>query len=231
METNAFGQNCGTYLPNYKTAKIPTNEILNGQYCSLLPICVDNHKKALFEALCLSNNNSSWTYLPYGPFLNSHDFEAWLSKETTSSDPFFYIIKEHNSKKILGLFSLMRIVPLHGVIEIGHVHFSDQLKKSRAATEAIYILLKESFDKLGYRRVEWKCHSLNEASKKAALRLGFSYEGRFRQDRVFKNYNRDTDWFSIIDSEWPALRTRFELWLNINNFDREGRQIKSLRQF
>src|SRR5262249_23531809 len=128
----------------------------------------------------------------------------------------------------IGKASYLRINPLHGVIEIGHLHFSKFLKRTAAATEAIYLMIQHLFDELGYRRCEWKCNALNQASRKAALRFGFKFEGIFRQNYVLKSHNRDTAWFSIIDNEWPQLKEKFQKWLDPNNFDCNGKQIIKL---
>jgi RimJ/RimL family protein N-acetyltransferase len=138
-----------------------------------------------------------------------------------------YAISNNNNLPI-GIAGYLRINPEHGVIEVGHLHYSKLLQKTPAATEVMYLMMRYIFDDLGYRRYEWKCNSLNEASKNAALRLGFKFEGIFRQSNVFKKYNRDTAWFSIIDSEWIAIKERFHRWLDPNNFDAKGKQIISL---
>lgn len=230
MNKNIFDQTLGTPVPNWQSAKRPSTSILQGSYCKLEPFSFSKHTHLLFDALCTHNEDASWTYLPYGPFASFKDFEDWLRSNACGSDPFFYAIIDSQTNTRVGLISYMRINPDHGVIEIAHVHFSDSLKKSRAGTEAVYLMLKEAFDKLGYRRCEWKCNSLNAKSKASALRFGFSYEGCFRQDRIFKGYNRHTDWFSIIDREWSSIRTRLDGWLNPLNFDEDGRQKKSLER-
>lgn len=226
--TNAFNQKVGYPIPDWHKAQRPASKNLTGSYCVLEPLDPLKHAKSLYESLCLSNEDSSWTYLPYGPFLSLVDFERWLKQEALGADSLFYAILDAKTTLPVGLISYFRIKPDHGVIEIAHVHFSPKLKRSTAATEAVYLMLREAFENLGYRRCEWKCNALNEGSKKAAVRLGFTHEGLFRQDRIFKGNNRDTDWYSIIDSEWEALRARLEQWLEPANFNADGHQKTSL---
>ena len=146
-------------------------------------------------------------------------------------DPLFYTIMETKTDSPLGLASYLRITPEHGVMEVGHLHFSKLLKKTPAATEAMFLMMQRAFDELKYRRYEWKCDSLNKPSIEAAKRLGFSFEGLFRQDKVIKGRNRNTSWFSIIDAEWPMLKKRFQAWLQKENFDESGEQIRRLSEF
>jgi RimJ/RimL family protein N-acetyltransferase len=229
INKNEFNQAVGNLVENWSKAKRPEHAKLEGQYCSLEFIDLDKHANKLLTNLSFKNPGESWTYLPYGPFFNHQEFSTWISATHSEKDTELYVIlnKEHDP---VGVAGYSRINPEHGVIEIGHLHFSKFLQKTPAATEAIYLLLKYAFEKLGYRRCEWKCNSLNEASKKAALRLGFIFEGIFRQTNIFKNRNRDTAWFSIIDSEWPMLKEKFSKWLDESNFDSNGNQKKSLRE-
>ena len=165
---------------------------------------------------------------PTARFRTRAAFAAWLAERARSDDPLFFAIIEQASGKASGMASYLNIVPDMGCIEIGHIWFAPPLQKTRAATEAIFLMMRHVFDDLGYRRLEWKCNALNEASMRAARRFGFTYEGTFRQHMVVKGRNRDTAWFSLLDREWPAVRAAFERWLAPENFDAEGRQRMSL---
>jgi RimJ/RimL family protein N-acetyltransferase len=190
---------------------------------------IERHAKDLYQADCLDESGSTWTYLPYGPFDSLSSYQTWLTESCQGDDPMFFAIVDRSTGKPSGVASYLRILPESGSIEVGHVHFSLLLQRSRVATEAMYLMMKHAFD-LGYRRYEWKCDSLNEPSRNAATRLGFSFEGIFRQATVYKGRNRDTAWYSIIDSEWPRLNEAFKKWLLPDNFDNDGRQIASLRE-
>jgi len=169
-----------------------------------------------------------WTYMPYGPFESEGQYLNWVESVTGQADPLFYAVVDAASEAATGVASYLRIQPEMGVIEVGHIAWSPILQQTRAATEAMYLLMKHVFDGLGFRRYEWKCDALNAASRRAAARLGFSFEGIVRQATVYKGRNRDTAWYSVIDTEWPAIRTEFESWLAPANFDSEGRQQESL---
>jgi RimJ/RimL family protein N-acetyltransferase len=190
---------------------------------------IERHAKDLYHADCLDESGSTWTYLPYGPFDSLSSYQTWLTESCQGDDPMFFAIVDRSTGNPSGVASYLRILPESGSIEVGHVHFSLLLQRSRVATEAMYLMMKHAFD-LGYRRYEWKCDSLNEPSRNAATRLGFSFEGIFRQATVYKGRNRDTAWYSIIDSEWPRLNEAFKKWLLPDNFDNDGRQIASLRE-
>jgi len=168
-----------------------------------------------------------WTYLFSGPFATEAAYHQWLAAREHSEDPLFFAVVDGATGRATGLASYLRIDPPHGVIEVGHIAFSPPLQRTPAATEAMHLMMKNVFD-LGYRRYEWKCDSLNAPSRRAAERLGFRFEGIFRQAVVYKGRNRDTAWYSIIDAEWPALKTAFERWLDPANFDAGGRQQSSL---
>lgn len=200
---------------------------MQGRFCHLEPLDIFKHAEQLFAANALDLQGSNWTYLPYGPFEFFADYRAWLDEQSRSSDPLFFAIVDPATGEAIGLASYLRITPSSGSIEVGHLHFSPKLQRTPAATEAMYLMMRHAFE-LGYRRYEWKCDSLNEASRKAALRLGLSFEGIFRQATVRKGRNRDTAWYAAIDKEWPALREAFEQWLTPSNFDAEGRQRVSL---
>jgi RimJ/RimL family protein N-acetyltransferase len=165
----------------------------------------------------------NWTYLPYGPFSGESDYRRWLTTTCFGTDPLFYVIIDVSSGRAVGVAAYMRIEPQIGSIEVGHVHFSPLLQRVRGATEAMYLMMKCVFG-LGYRRYEWKCDALNAPSRAAAQRLGFSFEGVFRQATVYKGRNRDTAWYAAIDEDWPALARAFETWLDPANFDDAGHQ-------
>ena len=169
----------------------------------------------------------NWTYLPYGPFDRSKIIASG-STGVAGDDPLFHAIIERRSGRAVGVASYMRIDPAAGVIEVGGINYAPPLQRTPAATEAMYLMMRRVFDELGYRRYEWKCDALNAPSRAAAQRLGFQYEGMFRQATVYKARNRDTCWFSILDSEWPALKSAFERWLDPANFDAMGRQRQNL---
>lgn len=229
IEKNQFGQNLGTSIIDWASRAYPSASVKSGLFCSVEPLDVEIHGAVLFEALCV-NNDASWTYLPLNNFNSYSAFKAWLIFETAKRDQRFYAIVDKTSGSAVGMCALLRINPEHGVAEIGCINYAPSLKKTPAATEAMYLMMKEVFDELGYRRYEWKCNNLNQASKNAALRLGFVFEGIFRQHNVFKHRNRDTAWFSIIDSEWPAIKQRLQRWLSSENFDVNGQQLKKLSQ-
>ena len=194
----------------------------------LEPVDPARHANDLF--LASEGAAALWDYLAYGPFENQRVFTEWLKERAASDDPLFYAVIDRASRQARGMASLMRIVPEHGVIEIGHIWFAPALQRTRQATEAIYLLARHAFDDLGYRRFEWKCDALNLPSRRAAERFGFVFEGVFRQHMVVKGRNRDTAWFSIVDGEWPGVRAAFEAWLSPDNFDDEGQQRRSLSE-
>lgn len=168
-----------------------------------------------------------WLYLPYGPFDSLQSYREWMVSFCNDSDPLFYAILDSKTTNALGVASYLRIDTNNGVIEVGHLAYSPLLQRTRTATEAMYLMMQHAFE-LGYRRYEWKCNSLNMPSRAAAERLGFTFEGIFRQAAVIKGRNRDTAWYSIIDKEWPALKQAFETWLADDNFDADGRQKVAL---
>ena len=183
---------------------------------------------ALHAAYSEDAEGRNWTYLPYGPFPSAQEYAAVVQSVQAGEDPVFHAIVELPSQRPVGVASYLRIDPAMGVIEVGHLSYAPALQRHAAATEAMYLMMRRVFDELGYRRYEWKCDSLNAPSRRAAERLGFRFEGIFRQAVVVKGRNRDTAWYSILDSEWPALRRAFERWLDPANFDAAGRQRASL---
>jgi RimJ/RimL family protein N-acetyltransferase len=187
------------------------------------------HSSQLFAAFHRAPNDDDWDYLPYGPFESQPAFDAWLTDVAIKTDPLFHAIIDLKTNTTTGLASLMRIDPANGVIEVGHIHFSPMLKHTTAATEALTLLMRRVFDELGYRRLEWKCNAQNQKSRNAAVRLGFTYEGTFRQAAVVKGRNRDTAWYSMLDGEWPTIKAAHSAWLDPTNFDANGAQYQSLR--
>lgn len=228
-QKNQFGQLLGNLVEDWSPRQKP-KAIIQGRYCMLETIEINKHAAKLFNVLSIDNQGESWTYLPYGPFDNLNEFTEWLQITTLENDTLLYAILDSKTKEPVGVSGFLRINQEHGVIEIGHIHFSKLLKQTSLATEAIYLMLRYAFDELGYRRCEWKCNDLNEPSRRAAQRFGFTFEGVFRQNYVLKNRNRDTAWFSIIDREWPGLKEKFEKWLNPTNFDASDKQILRLNE-
>jgi RimJ/RimL family protein N-acetyltransferase len=201
---------------------------MHGRYCRVEPLSAVRHAAELHAANSLDRDGRMWTYLFSGPFATLEEYTAWLEARENSTDPLFFAIVDGASGKATGIASYLRIDTTHGVIEVGHLAFSPLLQRTRAATEAMYLMMKQAFD-LGYRRYEWKCDALNATSRRAAARLGFTFEGIFRQAVVYKGRSRDTAWFSVIDSEWPARGASFVAWLDPANFDEDGRQRRPLR--
>lgn len=185
------------------------------------------HRDPLYASLHAEGDAELWSYLPYGPF-SKPDWEIWFEENAATDDPLFFAILDESGTPA-GQASYLRIYPSMGSIEIGHIALGPALQRTPAATEAIFLMARHAFDGLGYRRLEWKTDSNNSRSRRAAERFGFTFEGIFRQHMVIKGRNRDTAWFSIIDSEWPHVRAAFEAWLDPRNFDSEGRQLRSLR--
>jgi RimJ/RimL family protein N-acetyltransferase len=196
-----------------------------GRYVELERLNGAKHAEALHRANRVSD--AIWNFLPYGPFGRGEDYLAWVEEMAAKTDPFFYAIRDRETGQWGGVASYLRITPEMGTIEVGHINFSPALQRTRAATEAMFHMMHWVFE-AGYRRYEWKCNALNKGSRRAAERLGFSYEGIFRQAAVVKGRNRDTAWFACIDKEWPALRAAYEAWLDPSNFDAEGRQRQAL---
>ncbi len=226
---NRLGQPLGDPLPDWVSPPHPSREPMEGRLCRLEPLGPEQHAEPLFEVNALDADGRSWTYLPYGPFDSLDAYRAWMDAVSEASDPLFFAICRRSDGKPLGVASYLRIAPGSGSIEVGHIHYSPRLKCTPVATEAMYLMMQRAFE-LGYRRYEWKCDTLNAASRAAAQRLGFSFEGVFRQATVYKGRNRDTAWYAVIDADWPALRQAFVRWLDPANFDEHGRQRVSLSQ-
>ncbi|ENF7815210.1 GNAT family N-acetyltransferase [Enterobacter soli] len=227
---NQFGQPIGEELVDWQPRQHPDRVGLNGRYCRLEPLRVE-HAGALFAAYQQAEDTRSWTWLLREPDTTIAEYSQWIASVCELSDPIHFAVIDNQTQLPVGSLALMRIDPKNGVVEVGHVHFSPLMSRSPLSTEAQYLLMRYVFDELGYRRYEWKCNSLNEPSRRAALRLGFQYEGRFRQALVVKGHNRDTDWFSILDKEWQALECAFQNWLATDNFTADGKQIRSLESW
>ena len=217
------------YFIDFKKAKLPTKQRLVGKYSILEPIDVKKHAEDLYKNYSEDKKNLIWTYLPYGPFKNINLFKKWLRSFCLNNDPFFYVIYSKGHKTFCGMASYLRITPEHGNIEVGHINYSPLLQHTTEGTEAMYLMMKNAFDKLGNRRYEWKCNNLNLDSKKAAGRLGFKFEGIFRQSFIVKKRNRDTAWFSIIDKEWRKYRKKYKKHLKSSNFNNELVQKRKLK--
>ncbi len=183
--------------------------------------------ETLFRAVHGPERDALWLYLPVGPFADISGFRSWFEQRIASADPYFYALRDPATGQALGLASLMRIDPAHRVIEVGNILYAPALQRSVAATEAMYLLARYAFE-LGYRRYEWKCNAHNLPSRRAAERLGFVFEGIFRQHMIVKGRSRDTAWFSILDRDWQALQRGFESWLDPENFDAQGHQRSGL---
>ena len=209
---------------------MPAREPMVGVYCRLEPLDAARHGAELYRAFSRAPDGNDWTYTFAGPFADERAYIAYAQQIQGLDDPQHFAVIDLVSGRAVGTLAAMRIDCANGVIEVGSVFYSPQLKRTAAATEAQYLLMQRAFEQLGYRRYEWKCDSLNAPSRAAALRLGFQFEGIFRQAVVYKGRNRDTAWFSIIDTEWPAVRAGMQQWLLPSNFDAQGRQIKRLAE-
>jgi RimJ/RimL family protein N-acetyltransferase len=209
----------------------PQREELPGRYVILRPLDADRDAESLFEVSHPpAGDPGIWTYLFDGPYRDLYELRAALGDAERSEDPLFFAVVPVTAGRASGVASYLRMVPEFGVIEIGHIWFGPPLQRTPAATEAIYLLARHVFDDLGYRRLEWKCNALNAASRRAAERFGFTFEGIFRAHMVVKGRNRDTAWYAIVDQDWPAIRDSFERWLAPENFDPQGRQRVRLAQ-
>lgn len=228
---NEHGQRIGLPVPDWAGAKAPVREAIEGRHCRLEPLDAARHAAPLFHAYAADPKGANWTWLPYGPFPTLEAYRDWLREKQASSEELFFAIVDPASGSPVGVAAWLRIAPTAGSIEIGHLSFSPALQRTIASTEAMFLMMKRVFDDWGYRRYEWKCDRLNAPSRATATRLGFRYEGVFRNCLVVKGRNRDTAWLSILDDEWPALRAAFEAWLAPSNFDAAGRQHRRLASF
>ena len=199
---------------------------LEGRYCRIEDLDAIRHGADLWQAL--RQDNSLWTYMSYGPFSGERDFDEWLDERTALLDPFSYAVTDSDIGVAAGIVTLMDIRPAMRAIEVGSIVFGPALQRTRAGTEAHYLMARYVFEDLGYRRYEWKCNALNIPSRRAASRLGFTFEGIFRQHMIVKGHNRDTAWYSMLDDEWPARKAALEEWLAPENFDENGSQRRRL---
>jgi RimJ/RimL family protein N-acetyltransferase len=229
-EKNHLGQPVGLPVADWTPRPLPPSSAMQGRLVRVEPLDPDVHAADLFHANREDREGRNWTYLPYGPFENLADYRAWMAQSCLGADPLFHAIVRQDSGKALGVASYLRIDPKMGVIEVGHINYSPTLQGSAAATEVMFLMMARVFDELGYRRYEWKCNALNAASCRAAERLGFTFEGIFRQAVISKGRNRDTAWYSILDSEWPQAKAAFQAWLDPANFDAVGQQKRSLAE-
>ncbi|HET9404283.1 MAG TPA: GNAT family protein [Burkholderiales bacterium] len=220
---NELGQPVGAALPGWKGVERPPRAPMAGRYCRVEPLDIARHAQDLWQAGALDAAGRNWTYSAAGPFASFDAYRQWMESSCLGEDPLYHAIVDAATGKAAGVASYLRIDPKNGVIEVGHINYSPLLQRKRAATEAMYLMMKRVFE-LGYRRYEWKCDSLNAPSRAAAQRLGFSYEGIFRQALVYKGRTRDTAWFAMIDAEWPELERAFLRWLDPANFDAQGNQ-------
>jgi len=215
----------GTPVPDWVAPRRPDFDVLEGRYVRLESLDVEEHSTDLFRAN--SADDGIWDYLPYGPFPTLEPYRKWVEAHARQDDPRFYVLRDIQTGQCGGVTSYLRIIPKAGSIELGHINLSKELQGTRVATEAFFLMMNWAFN-AGYRRFEWKCDALNMGSRRAAQRLGLSFEGIFRQAVVVKGRNRDTAWFAAIDAEWPALKTAFETWLEPENFSTAGQQQQRL---
>ena len=213
----------GEIVKDLSPAVRPERDTLEGRFALVRPLDPLVHGDALYEGTHGQESAQLWRYLPDGPFPDRPAFDVFLKHASVSDDPLFFAIVEKSSGLAAGMAAYLRIDPIHKVIEVGHILFTPKLQRTVAATEAMFLMAQHVFD-LGFRRYEWKCNSMNEPSLRAARRLGFTFEGIFRQHMIVKGRNRDTAWFSMLDSEWPDRKAAFERWLDESNFYQNGRQ-------
>lgn len=230
-ELNALEQPVGAAVADWRGAKPPAREAIPGTRCRLELLLADHHAAALHVAYATEETGRNWTYLPYGPFDSVESYAEWIRAGEGKEDPLFFAIVDRATDLPVGVASFLRVFPDLGSIEVGHLSYSPLLQQTPLSTEAMYLMMRRVFEDWGYRRYEWKCHSLNAPSRAAAQRLGFRFEGIFRNSVVLKGRNRDTAWFSITDEEWPGIKAAFERWLAQENFDEAGRQRARLGEF
>lgn len=225
---NQFDQPIGPSLPDWTPRQAPPSTPMYGRYCRVEPIKAELHAEQLFDANSDDAEGRNFTYLFTSKPADFAEYREWAEKMSVSKDPMMHAIIDLGSARAVGVASLMRMDFNFGAIEVGNINFSPRLQRTRASTEAMFLMMRRAFDELGYRRYEWKCDSLNAPSRAAALRYGFTFEGIFRKAVIYKNRSRDTAWFSITDSEWPQIKSAFEHWLDPENFDAQGHQRDSL---
>ena len=216
---------------NWKGAPPPERVKLKGAHVTIVPLNAGDHTAPLYQLIKDPSEHFTYDYLPTGPFHTFAEFEDHMKECEINEEYLFFSILRNRDGMPVGTFSLLNFVPEHGTIEVGYIRFTKELRRTVGATEAIYLLSHYAMTTLGYRRYEWKCNNLNEPSKRAAERFGFTFEGIFRQHFVMKDRSRDSAWYSIIDSEWPAIDAAYLAWLDPANFDADGMQKKSLGEF
>ena len=224
---NALGQPIGAPVSGDFPRPAPPYTPMTGRFCAVAPLDINRHAPGLFRAFSQDTSGHNYTYLPYGPFKAERDFIAWARENCADADPMFHTVLDTDETP-LGMASYLRVEPAAGAVEVGHIHFSPLLQRKPQSTEAMFLMMQRVFDELGYRRYEWKCDALNAPSRRAAERLGFTFEGIFRQATHYKGRNRDTAWYSILDTEWPRIRDAFQAWLAPENFDGAGQQRQPL---
>jgi RimJ/RimL family protein N-acetyltransferase len=232
VNVNHLGQPIGETVAGWRPPSAPSRIVMSGRYCRLEPLDADRHGHELWQAHAADVDQRNWTYLMHGPYATGDEYMQWVAQASATDDPLFFAAIDRSSSRAAGVAAYLRIAPAAGSIEVGHINFSPLLQRTPAATEAMYLMMKQAFE-LGYRRYEWKCDALNAPSRAAAERLGLTFEGIFRQALVYKGRNRDTAWYAAIDKEWPMLKKAFEQWLAPENFDAAGRQrarLSHLRQ-
>ncbi|MGW5397401.1 GNAT family N-acetyltransferase [Streptomyces sp. NPDC003952] len=227
---NAYDQPIGEPVPGWSPRPRPAAVTLAGGRCRLEPLDADRHAAELHAAYVGGADQRDWTYMFTGPFESAEDYRRYAEDAAACADPRHYAVIDLSTGTATGTLALMRQDPDHGVVEVGNVMFSPVMKRRPVSTEAQFLAMEYVFDDLGYRRYEWKCDSLNAPSRKTAERLGFTFEGIFRQAVVYKGRNRDTAWYSVTDTEWPAVKQGFEAWLAPGNFDGQGVQRRSLAE-
>jgi RimJ/RimL family protein N-acetyltransferase len=225
--TNNLNQPIGLPVSDWTPPLFPGREPMHGRFCRLEALQPERHARELYEANSLDTEGRNWTYLSSGPFARFDDYLSWVTAASNMTDTVFYAIIDAATDRAVGVASYLRIDPANGVIEVGNLNFSPLLQRTPAATEAMFLMMEYVFSR-GYRRYEWKCDALNAPSRRAAERLGFVFEGIFRQAVMYKGRSRDTAWHSIIDTEWPNLQAAFQTWLAPSNFDADGNQKISL---
>ena len=228
---NELGQAIGRPVPDWSARERPSLADMVGRHCSLVKLEANLHTDELHRAFARNEDGSLWTYLPFGPFASRDKLREWIETISGCNDPVYYAVIDRQSGSAVGVASFMRIRPEQGTIEVGGIVFSPSLQRTAMSTEAMFMMMRHAFEDLGYRRYEWKCDALNAPSRRAAQRLGFHYEGTFRNAMVYKGRNRDTAWYAVVAEDWPALRPAFEQWLDPENFAADGGQIASLASF
>lgn len=226
--TNELGQAIGFPVPTWTERRKPPRAPMEGTRAVLEPLEPRKHGADLFAAFAEDKDGRDWTYMGYGPFVTAAAMSGWMQLNCMNADPQFYTVIDRKSALPVGMAAFLRMEPRSGSLEVGHIHFAPSVQRSALATEAMFLMASRAFDELAYRRYEWKCDALNAASRRAAERLGFTYEGTFRQATVYKGRNRDSAWYAMIDKEWPALRDVYRNWLDPSNFDGAGGQKQSL---